>query len=186
LLTILPESRRLPYPITWAEQDRLFRQLPAHLERMALFAVNTGARSGNVCRLEWAWEVFVPEVDRSVFVIPPEAFKTKRPHVLILNDVAWSIIEAQRGIHPIWVFPYRGKPIRAMNNTAWKRIRTEIGLPRVRIHDLRHTFACRLRAAGVSAEDREVLLGHANHLIKQVNLILHRGGTCTVLRVANG
>jgi hypothetical protein len=26
-----------------------------------------------------------------------------------------------------------------------------------------HTFACRLRAAGVSAEDREALLGHAHH-----------------------
>jgi hypothetical protein len=38
---------------------------------------------------------------RSVFVIPAEAFKTKRPHVVILNDVAWSIIKAQRGLHPI-------------------------------------------------------------------------------------
>jgi hypothetical protein len=67
----------------------------------------------------------------------------------------------------------------------------------VRIHDLRHTFACRLRAVGVSMEDREVLLGHANHsmaghyasadvgrLLKQTNLILNREETRTVLRVA--
>ena len=60
-----------------------------------------------------------------------------------------------------------------------------------------HTFGCRLRAAGVSVEDREALLGHANHsmaghcatadigrLLKQANLILDRRGTCTVLRVA--
>jgi hypothetical protein len=38
-------------------------------------------------------------------VIPPEAFETKRPHVAILNDVAWSIVESQRGKHPIWVLP---------------------------------------------------------------------------------
>src|SRR5688572_22477943 len=31
----------------------------------------------------------------------------------------------------------------------------------MRVHDLRHTFARRLRAAGVSAEDRAALLGHA-------------------------
>jgi integrase len=197
LITMLPESPRLPYPITWDEQDRLFPKLPAHLGRMVLFAVNTGLRDSNVCGLEWTWEVPVPEVGRSVFVIPPEAFKAKRAHVVILNDAAWSIVQAQRGIDPIWVFPYRGRRIGTMNNTAWQLARREIGLPRVRIHDLRHTFACRLRAAGVSAEDREALLGHAHHsmaghyasadvghLIKQANLILERRGTCTVLRVA--
>jgi hypothetical protein len=55
-----------------------------------------------------------------------------------------------------------------------------------------------LRAAGVSAEDREALLGHANHsmaghyasadvgrLLKLANLVLNRQETRTVLRVAN-
>jgi hypothetical protein len=42
LITMLPESPRSPYPITWAEQDRLFPKLPGHLARMALFAINTG------------------------------------------------------------------------------------------------------------------------------------------------
>ena len=44
-----------------------------------------------------------PEVGHSVFVIPPEAFKARRPHIVILNDVAWSIIESPRGKHPICV-----------------------------------------------------------------------------------
>jgi integrase len=80
---------------------------------------------------------------------------------VILNDVAWSIIEAQRGVHPIWVFPFRGGRINTMNNNGWQCARREAKVPLVRIHDLRHSFACRLRAAGVSAEDREALLGHA-------------------------
>jgi integrase len=197
LITTLPETRRAPYPITWEEQDRLFAKLPARLARMVLFTVNTGLRESNACKLQWAWEVAVPEVGRSVFVIPPEAFKSKRPHVVILNDVAWSIIEAQRGNDPIWVFPYRGKAVATMNNTAWQRARKEVALPQVRIHDLRHTFACRLRAVGVPMEDREVLLGHANHsmaghyasadvgrLLRQANLILNREETRTVLRIA--
>jgi integrase len=60
LITMLEETPRLPCPITWDEQDRLFSQLPARLARMTLFAVNTGLRESNVCNLQWAWEVAVP------------------------------------------------------------------------------------------------------------------------------
>jgi integrase len=90
LISMLPEDPRLPYPLSWEEQDRLFRRLPTHLARMALFAINTGLRQSNLCGLQWMWEVAVPEIGRSVLVIPAEEFKTKRLHVLILNDVAWS------------------------------------------------------------------------------------------------
>jgi integrase len=34
------------------------------------------------------------------------------------------------------------------------------GFRKVRVHDLKHTFGRRLRAAGVSFEDRQDLLGH--------------------------
>lgn len=47
-----------------------------------------------------------------------------------------------------------------MNPTSWKKPRKTVGMPHGRIHDLRHTFGRRLRAAGVSLEDREDLLGH--------------------------
>jgi len=47
-----------------------------------------------------------------------------------------------------------------MNNTAWQSARQRAGLPQVRVHDLKHTFGRRLRAAGVSFEDRQDLLGH--------------------------
>ena len=45
-------------------------------------------------------------------------------------------------------------------NTGWKRARRVIGLPHLRVHDLKHTFGRRLRAAGVDFEDRQDLLGH--------------------------
>ena len=35
-----------------------------------------------------------------------------------------------------------------------------LGFKRIRVHDMRHTFGRRLRAAGVSLEDRQDLLGH--------------------------
>lgn len=198
LITRRPESRRQPYPITWEEQDRLFPLLPAHLARMVLFAVNSGLRDSNVCKLQWLWEVPVPEIGRSVFVIPPEAFKSKRPYVVILNDVAWSIVQAQRDKHPIWVFPYRGRAIDKMNNTAWQTARRSVGLEMARIHDLRHTYGCRLRAAGVSEEDRAALLGHACHsmtghyaspdisrLVSLANRVLERKSAVTIVRISD-
>ena len=52
--------------------------------------------------------------------------------------------------------------MKRLNNSAWKRARKVTGLPMVRIHDLKHTFGRRLRAAGISLETRKVLLGHSN------------------------
>jgi integrase len=49
--------------------------------------------------------------------------------------------------------------VQQMNNRAWRKTRRALGLP-VRIHDLKHTFGRRLRAAQVILEDRQDLLGH--------------------------
>jgi integrase len=81
-------------------------------------------------------------------------------NAIVVNGVAKSVIDSVRGGHDDYVFTYRGLPISVMNNSAWKRARREAGLPQVRVHDLKHTFGRRLRAAGVSFEDRQDLLGH--------------------------
>lgn len=70
------------------------------------------------------------------------------------------MIEEVRGEHPEYVFTFRGHPITAMNNSGWQNARKRVGLSAVRVHDLKHTFGRRLRAAGVSYEDRQDLLGH--------------------------
>jgi integrase len=58
------------------------------------------------------------------------------------------------------VFTYRGRPVTGIYNSAWKKARERVGLGQARVHDLRHTFGQRLRAAGVPLEDRKALLGH--------------------------
>jgi integrase len=206
LIEMLDEraQKREPYPITWAEQSKLLQRLPGHLQRMVEFAVNTGARDENVCGLRWSWEVPVPELKRSVFVIPPEFFKVNRKHVLILNDAAWSIVEARRGVHKEYVFTYAApghEPGRVdtMNSAAFQKARADVGLPMVRVHDLRHTFGQRLRDAGVQEEDRALLLGHAiegmprhyatatvARLVDAANSVSHTRDRTTLLRVVNG
>jgi integrase len=151
---------RQPYPLSWDEQAQLFQQLPAHLARMALFKVNTGCRDQEVCGLRWEWEVAVPELDTTVFLIPGDQVKNGDERLVVLNRVARSVVESVRGQHPEFVFVYRGRPIETMHNNAWQKARARAGLPQVRVHDLKHTFGRRLRAAGVSFEDRQDLLGH--------------------------
>ncbi|HEY1898608.1 MAG TPA: tyrosine-type recombinase/integrase [Steroidobacteraceae bacterium] len=180
-------EKRKAYPLDWTEQRVLFTQLAPHLERMALFAVNTGLRDQELCGLKWAWEQRVPELDtlmvrRSVFVLPAVRTKNGKPRVVVLNDTAQSILEEQRGRHRTHVFVYQGRNkdgatrIARMNNSGWKAARRRAaaqyakeferdapaGFRRVRVHDLRHTFGRRLRAAGVSFEDRQDLLGHTS------------------------
>ena len=55
-IRLLPDTaKRQPYPLSWEEQAKLFQELPDHLAKMALFAVNTGCRDGEVCGLRWDW-----------------------------------------------------------------------------------------------------------------------------------
>ncbi len=79
---------------------------------------------------------------------------------MVLNRVAISVVESLRGKHPTHVFTFRGGPLRHMLNSGWKEARKQAGLMQVRVHDLKHTFGRRLRAAGVSFEGRQDLLGH--------------------------
>lgn len=165
------DDARPAYPLSWEEQDRFFAKLPVHLREMALFKVNTGCREQEVCQLRWEWEIPVPELQTSVFVIPAKTVKNREPRLVVLNDIAKSVIENRRGKHPeyVFVFCYRGKwgPLTVMNNTAWDRVRNhkEVNLPYARVHDLKHTFGHRLRSAGVGFEDRQDLLGHKSHRI---------------------
>ena len=163
LIQLLPETdKREPYPLSWEEQRRLFQALPDHLAKMCLFKVNTGCREREICLLHWEWEVAVPELGTSVFIIPGENVKNREARLVVLNRIARSVIEGQRGQHETFVFTYRGRAVTKMYNSAWKRARKTVGLNHVRIHDLKHTFGRRLRAAGVSLENRKVLLGHTN------------------------
>lgn len=163
LIQMLPVTdARQPYPLSWEEQRMLFQALPDHLARMALFKVNTGCREQEVCQLRWDWEVKVPELETSVFIVPGVRVKNREDRLVVLNRVAMSVVEQMRGIHPEHVFSYRGHAVGTINNSGWKTARKKAGLEQVRVHDLKHTFGRRLRAANVPLETRKVLLGHRN------------------------
>jgi integrase len=122
---------------------------------MALFTVNTGCRDQEACSLQWEWEPAIPQLETSAFIISVRSSKTATS-----DRIAKSVVEARPRISPTYVFTCKGKPITRMMTAAWKRARIRAELPQVRVHDLKHTYGRRLRAAGASFEDRQDLLGH--------------------------
>jgi len=166
-IRLLPQNdERKPYSLSWEEQDRLFAVLPPYLRRMALFKVNTGLRDQEVCRLQWDWEYPIPELNTSLFVIPAEYSKNGLDRLVPLNDIALQVIAEVRELHPVYVFtrPDGQNRLYQMSNKTWDKARRLARLP-VRIHDLKHTFGRRLRAAQVGLEDRQDLLGHKSYRI---------------------
>jgi integrase len=154
-----------PYPLSINEQRRFFKELPDHLAEMALFALHTGARENVVVELRWAWEIKIPEIGTSVFLVPGEFTKNETTCLIVLNSVAQKVIEGRRGKQDTHVFGYRGKPVDRMHNSAWKKAWIRAGLPvganvLSGPHNLRHTFARRLRLAGVALETRKALMHH--------------------------
>lgn len=188
-IRLLPDhNKQPPYPLSWDEQDALFRELPSHLGKMALFAVNTGCRVNEICNLQWDWEVDVPSLETKIFIIPGDRVKNGDERVVVLNRVALSVVNSVREKHSTHVFSFKGKPVNRMLNSAWRKARVRADLPKVRVHDLKHTFGRRLRAAGVSFEDRQDLLGHRSgritthysaaelsRLVEAANSVCNRG-----------
>src|SRR5262249_27479561 len=105
---------------------------------------NTSARDEEICALEWAWEIRLPELDelaepgkpairRSAFIIPAEVAKNRtkdpRPRLLVLNDASQAIIESARGEHPRYVFTYEDHEgnrdrMYTLRSSGWVRARS--------------------------------------------------------------
>jgi integrase len=141
----------------------------------------------------------VPELATSVFIIPGARVKNGDERLVVLNRFARLVIESRRGLNGEFVFTCHGHPVSRMMTSAWKRARVRIGSPQVRVHDLKHTFGRRLRAAGVSFEDRQDLLGHRSgritthysaaelsRLIEAAERVVERNGTRPELVVLRG
>jgi len=79
--------------------------------------------------VKWDWEIAVPELGASVVLIPADfggrnersGVKNGDERLVVLNNVAKSIIDKQRGISKEWVFPYNGTAMHRMNDSAWRK-----------------------------------------------------------------
>jgi len=116
----------------------------------------TGARKSEIEGLRWS------EVDFARSVLKLADSKTGARSVP-LGAAAMTCLQAlPRTAGTDYVFPSERKPDRHYIGTAkvWSRLKAAAGLPGVRIHDLRHTYASFGIAGGLSLPMIGAILGH--------------------------
>ena len=169
LLESNPASRVQLYPesgvehyLETAELKRLLKVLQTDKNRtvclIALFLLSTGARLNEALQAKWK------NVNREtkVWRIPASNSKSKRVRSLALNSSAVSVLDQLQteGIHDyLFINRKTSKPYVTIHK-VWKRLRTEAGLPHLRIHDLRHQYASFLVNSGRTLYEVAAALGH--------------------------
>lgn len=118
----------------------------------------TGARKNEILKARWENVHF----ERRLLLVPLS--KSGQSRQIVLSDKAIALLNTLPRLQGCpWVFPGR-KPDKPMRDLYpfWKRLRSEMGLGEVRIHDLRHSFASYLVNSGHSLYEIQKLLGHAD------------------------
>ena len=151
------------------EQDEVWRDF-------FFTELTTGLRRGEICGLRW--EDFdeaegTLKVNRSVSTRKAgslEVGETKtnkgRRTISLPDSTAQRLRERKKTAISDWIFPNPLHPEEPVNpGYAYNRMKTVLkntGLPSIRFHDLRHTFATHALAGGVDAKTLSGILGHTN------------------------
>ncbi len=143
---------------------RLVEALPEPYGDMALFAVSTGLRQGNVLKLEWGWV----NMQRRSATFPHEVMKNGLPFSCALNETAVTVLRRYLGKDEerVFVTP-EGLPVSYIPSHVWAAALKKAGLVDVRWHDLRHTWASLLRQAGVELSELQEMGGWESAIMVQ-------------------
>lgn len=135
------EPSRTPRFMTPAQAAKLIAQLDTprrkHISDMVRFSLATGLREANVTGLTWGQ---IDRANKYMYVTAQNA-KAKRTLRIPLNSQALAVLESRAGIHKTYVFTYRGKPVKKANRDGFVAAKKKAGVPWLRWHDLRHTWA---------------------------------------------
>ncbi len=151
-----PQER--PVPVLVADEcARLLAALPPRYRAIAGLMLETGLRKSEAFALVWE--------DVAGNGVTVRASKTGKPRTVPLTTAARAILEGvprRRGVgRTNRVFPSRLRP------DVLHAACAKAGLPRLRIHDLRHIFAVRCARAGVPLLHLSKILGHSTVAMTQ-------------------
>lgn len=138
--------------------------------------ITTGLRKGEICALKW--EDFDEregslKIRRSmsvgkggaIILSDPKTSNSER--TVYLPDTTAELLRARnKGSVSEWIFPslmhYDRPTSPSTALETLKKILKKAGLPDLRFHDLRHTFATHAQANGVDVKTLSAILGHAS------------------------
>jgi integrase len=161
----LNESRdRRPHILTWEEQDKLLAMASPRLRVFTVLGVETGMRTGEMLGLRWKDINFLSNVIQVGRSKSPSGIRA----VPISANCKAELLRWRNLIGPEfseWVFPnFDNRRHRLQNGgrKAWANTLKKAGLPYFPVYHLRHSFASRLTAAGVSPLTIAQMLGHSS------------------------
>jgi len=174
----LPSQNKRDRFLTKDEEARLFGQLVgrrSHLAPLVRFDLDTGLRKGELCRLE-VGHVNLSQTPRffmignkRIEVMPNELLVTRskngKPRTVPLTAEARRIAEAQMADVTTGTYlftSYKTGTMIVEIKRAFCGAVADAGIEDFRFHDLRHTFATRLNAAGADPYTIRDLLGHSS------------------------
>lgn len=157
----LEENNKIERYLTMEEAQALYAQVCHSESTMLKFIVPmlilTGARKREV--LDSKWEDF--DLVRRVWRIPISK-SGKARHVPLAEGAMHVLSSVPRFEGCVWAFPNptTRKPFVTIYE-SWNTARQRAGLPDVRMHDLRHSFASILINQGRTLYEVQHILGHA-------------------------
>ena len=188
-----PEQQS-PQVFTPAQERRLLAHLYGHFSLAGLgilIGINTGMRIGEICGLTWAdvdlkrrmlhvgrtvqrlWLSDGERRERGIVTGPPKSASSRR-EVPLTSDLL-QLLRPLKKRFPAdaYVLSAQPQPMepRTLRNRYYRILR-QLGLPPVRFHGLRHTFATRCVESRCDYKTLSAILGHST-IGTTMNLYVH-------------
>ena len=177
--TTIPKTNYAPKKIlNDAQLDTFMQAIEAEPMWYDFFytEITTGLRLGEICGLQWNdlnEETGRLSVRRSVsrasgggLQIGETKTETGKRTILLPPSTLHLLKERKKTAMTEWIFPSLLQPEKPVSpHTAYHRLKLilkQAGLPDIRFHDLRHTFATHALVSGVDAKTLSGILGHTN------------------------
>lgn len=144
-----PTGDELDTLIGWLTENRT----PVVVDAVRVAAI-TAMRRGEICRIAWA---DLDEVRKAVLVRKrkhPRVTQARDEWVPLLGD-AWAIVQRQDRSYPT-IFPISPE---SLTDSVTAGVRA-LGIPDLRLHDLRRHATSKLRELGFDADARKAITGH--------------------------
>ncbi len=166
-VTKFKENNQQQRFLTHEEIQRIYLVMESEKNKVAVAAIKllllTGVRREEALQAKWE----NVDLESAVWLIP--LTKSGRARYVQLNLEAISLLSSiKRAGDSPWVFPGRD-PAKPLNNPtkAFRRVLVAAGVDRLRLHDLRHTFASLAVNAGISLFQVQQLLHHSSSVTTQ-------------------
>lgn len=138
--------------------------------------IMTGLRRGEICGLKWSDINFaegtlcikrsVGRVKNGSITIGETKTTAGTRNITLPPSVLTLLEQKQADAINEWVFPHYMNPFDPLHpDSAYRKLKTilkNVGLPLIRFHDLRHTFATHATQGGVDAKTLAGILGHTD------------------------